>query len=92
MVAVGGFWFIPATHIAIFLGIFAWRLRHRFGPHLPGNHRQSLHHGAGAGYAAARINLAQSCNGIGWIFGPITGGMYFYSKDAQGAARAARQL
>ena len=35
-------------------------------------------------YAATRINLAQSCNGIGWIFGPIVGSVYFYSTDAAG--------
>jgi FHS family L-fucose permease-like MFS transporter len=35
-------------------------------------------------YAATRINLAQSCNGLGWIFGPIIGSMFFYSKDAAG--------
>ena len=35
-------------------------------------------------YAATRINLAQSCNGVGWIFGPIIGSMFFYSKDAAG--------
>jgi FHS family L-fucose permease-like MFS transporter len=35
-------------------------------------------------FAATRINLAQSCNGIGWIFGPIVGSMFFYSKDAHG--------
>ena len=33
-------------------------------------------------YAATRINLAQSCNGIGWIFGPVIGSMFFYTKDA----------
>ena len=35
-------------------------------------------------YAATRINLAQSCNGIGWMLGPWIGGMFFYSKDAAG--------
>ncbi|MCL2117332.1 MAG: hypothetical protein FWH27_02780, partial [Planctomycetaceae bacterium] len=35
-------------------------------------------------YAATRINLAQSCNGIGWILGPILGGLFFYAKDASG--------
>ena len=51
-----------------------------------GNDRQSLHDRAWAirSYAATRINLAQSANGIGWIFGPIIGGMFFYSKDAAG--------
>jgi fucose permease len=31
-------------------------------------------------YGATRINLAQSFNGIGWIFGPIVGGAFFYSQ------------
>jgi fucose permease len=35
-------------------------------------------------YSATRINLAQSCNGIGWILGPIIGGLFFYAKDASG--------
>ena len=35
-------------------------------------------------YAATRINLAQSCNGIGLLLGPIAGGMFFYSKNAAG--------
>ena len=42
-------------------------------------------------YAATRINLAQSCNGIGWIFGPIVGGMFFYSIGRAARARAARR-
>ncbi len=32
-----------------------------------------------------KLTPAQSCNGIGWIFGPIAGGMFFYGKDAGGA-------
>ncbi len=43
-------------------------------------------------YAATRINLAQSCNGIGWIFGPIVGSMYFYSKDAAGNSTGSQTL
>ena len=35
-------------------------------------------------YAATRINLAQSANGVGWIFGPIIGSVYFYSTNAAG--------
>ena len=41
-------------------------------------------------FAATRINLAQSCNGVGWICGPIIGSMYFYSKDARATAPEAR--
>jgi len=43
-------------------------------------------------YAATRINLAQSCNGIGWIFGPIVGSMFFYSKDAMGNSTGSQTL
>jgi FHS family L-fucose permease-like MFS transporter len=31
----------------------------------------------------ARINLAQSCNAVGWIFGPLLGGSFILSKTAQ---------
>src|SRR5262249_21895517 len=41
-------------------------------------------------YGASRINLAQSLNGIGWIFGPIVAGMYFYSEG--GVEKAQGQL
>ena len=44
-------------------------------------------------YAATRINLAQSCNGVGWIFGPIIGSMFFYSQERRRAtAPAARRF
>ena len=43
-------------------------------------------------YAATRINLAQSCNGIGWIFGPIVGSMFFYSKNAAGESTGSQTL
>jgi FHS family L-fucose permease-like MFS transporter len=43
-------------------------------------------------FAATRINLAQSCNGIGWIFGPIIGSMFFYSKDAMGRSTGSQTL
>jgi FHS family L-fucose permease-like MFS transporter len=31
----------------------------------------------------SRINLAQSCNAVGWIFGPLLGGSFILSKTAQ---------
>jgi FHS family L-fucose permease-like MFS transporter len=37
--------------------------------------------------AAVRINIAQICNGVGWILGPIIGGLFFYSKDGAEAAQ-----
>jgi FHS family L-fucose permease-like MFS transporter len=43
-------------------------------------------------FAATRINLAQSCNGIGWILGPIVGSLYFYGKDAAGHSTGSQTL
>jgi Fucose permease len=43
-------------------------------------------------YGATRINLAQSCNGIGLLMGPIAGGMFFYSKNTSGESTGAEQL
>ena len=85
MVAVGGLWFIPATHIAQFwaflLGVCFIAAGLTFLETIANPYTTVLGH---PHYAATRINLAQSCNGIGWIFGPIAGGMFFYSKDAAG--------
>src|SRR5262249_34927809 len=38
-------------------------------------------------YGASRLNLAQSCNGVGWILGPIAGGAFFYSACGVDAAQ-----
>jgi FHS family L-fucose permease-like MFS transporter len=43
-------------------------------------------------YAATRINLAQSCNGVGWIFGPLAGAAFFYGKDASGQSTGSETL
>jgi FHS family L-fucose permease-like MFS transporter len=43
-------------------------------------------------FAATRINLAQSCNGVGWILGPIVGSVFFYSKDALGHSTGSQTL
>jgi FHS family L-fucose permease-like MFS transporter len=43
-------------------------------------------------FAATRINLAQSCNGLGWIFGPPLGGIFFYGKDAAGRSTGSETL
>ncbi|HTS64788.1 MAG TPA: MFS transporter [Candidatus Acidoferrales bacterium] len=105
IVAAGGFWFIPATHInnlvrtggvtpnMAFVGFLAGVciiatgltfLETIANPYTTvlGDKR----------FAAARINLAQSCNGLGLIFGPIIGSMYFYSKDAAGHSTGSQTL
>jgi FHS family L-fucose permease-like MFS transporter len=93
MVAVGGFWFIPATHIAQFwaflLGVCFIAAGLTFLETVANPYTTVL---GPPQFAATRINLAQSCNGIGWIFGPIAGGMFFYSKDAAGVSTGSQTL
>ena len=45
LVAVGGFWFIPASRIAAFWAFSARRLRGRLRPDVPGDGGQPVHHG-----------------------------------------------
>src|SRR5581483_10920622 len=95
LVAVGGFWFIPATHInamvhegsvspatsfvAYLAGVCAIAAGLTFLETIANPYTTVL---GDPQFAATRINLAQSCNGVGWILGPIIGGVFFYSKDA----------
>ena len=93
MVAVGGFWFIPATQIAEFwaflLGVCVIAAGLTFLETVANPYTTVLGHPR---YAATRINLAQSCNGVGWILGPIAGGMFFYGTDASGVSTGAETL
>lgn len=95
LVAVGGFWFLPATHInalakagsvsvttaftCYLLGVCVIAAGLTFLETIANPYTTVL---GPKRYAAARINLAQSCNGAGWIFGPIIGAQFFYTKDA----------
>lgn len=93
MVAAGGFWFIPATQIAQFwaflLGVCIIAAGLTFLETIANPYTTVL---GDKRYAATRINLAQSCNGIGWVFGPIAGTMYFYGTDASGKSTGAQTL
>jgi len=93
MVAVGGFWFIPATHLAQFwaflLGVCTIAAGLTFLETIANPYTTVL---GPEQFAATRINLAQSCNGIGWIFGPIAGRMFFYSTNAAGEKTGAATL
>ena len=93
MVAVGGVWFLPATRIAAFwaflLGVCIIAAGLTFLETIANPYTTVL---GSPQYAATRINLAQSCNGIGLIFGPIAGGMFFYSKNAAGASTGSETL
>ncbi len=105
IVALGGFWFIPATHInamahqglvspsTAFLGyltgVCAIAIGLTFLETIANPYTTVL---GDERYAATRINLAQSCNGVGWIFGPILGSLFFYSKDAAGRSTGSETL
>jgi len=105
MVAAGGFWFIPATKInalahagvvsantafvGYLVGVCAIAAGLTFLETIANPYTTVL---GPSRYAATRINLAQSCNGVGWIFGPIIGGMFFYSKDAAGVSTGSQTL
>lgn len=93
MVAAGGFWFIPATKIhafwAFLLGVCVIAAGLTFLETIANPYTTVL---GSRRYAATRINLAQSCNGIGWVFGPIAGTLFFYGKDASGRSTGAETL
>ncbi|MBE2216005.1 MAG: MFS transporter [Opitutaceae bacterium] len=87
MVAVGGFWFIPATHISTFwaflLGVCAIAMGLTVLETVANPYTTVL---GGKDFAATRINLAQSFNGVGWILGPVVGGAFFYSDQGHQVA------
>ena len=90
-VAAGCLWFIPATSIstlwAFLLGICVISMGLTFLETVANPYTTVL---GAPQYSAVRINIAQSFNGVGWILGPIIGGMFFYSSE--GAEVAHRQL
>ncbi len=91
MVALGCFWFIPATQISTFwaflLGVCVISMGLTFLETIANPYTTVL---GAPQFAAVRINIAQSFNGVGWILGPIIGGMFFYSSE--GAEAAHQQL
>ena len=82
MVAAGGFWFIPATHIAQFwaflLGVCFIAMGLTVLETVANPYTTVL---GPKSSSATRINLAQSMNGVGWILGPVVGGAFFYSES-----------
>jgi MFS transporter, FHS family, L-fucose permease len=105
IVAVGGFWFIPATHISdlsrtgsvspstaflgFLVGVCAIATGLTFLETIANPYTTVL---GDKRFAAARINLAQSCNGLGWVFGPPLGGIFFYGKNAAGVSTGNQTL
>ncbi|HEY3333488.1 MAG TPA: sugar MFS transporter [Capsulimonadaceae bacterium] len=90
IVSAAGFWFVPAGHIGAFwaylVGVFALAMGLTFLETIANPYTTVL---GPRKFASMRINLAQSCNGIGWILGPIIGGLFFY--NSQGDVAAASQ-
>jgi FHS family L-fucose permease-like MFS transporter len=82
LVSAGGFWFIAATRIASFwaflLGVCVIAAGLTVLETVANPYTTVL---GSKRYAAMRINLAQSFNGVGWILGPIVGGAFFYSTE-----------
>lgn len=93
LVSVGGLWFIPATQIATFpaflLGVCLIASGLTFLETVANPYSTVL---GPKQFAATRINLSQSCNGVGWIFGPIVGAMFFYGKDETGQSTGSDTL
>lgn len=87
MVAVGCLWFIPATSIATFaaflLGVCVVSMGLTFLETVANPYTTVL---GAPQFAAVRINMAQSFNGVGWVVGPWLGSMFFYSKEGAHAA------
>jgi FHS family L-fucose permease-like MFS transporter len=93
LVAAGGLWFIPASHIqqfwAFLLGVCVVAAGLTFLETVANPYTTVL---GDQQYGATRINLAQSFNGIGSLCGPIAGGYFFYSKSATGADTGSQTL
>src|ERR1700690_351656 len=93
IVAAGGFWFLAATRIALFwaflVGVCVIASGLTFLETVANPYTSVL---GDPRYAAVRINLAQSCNGVGWILGPIAGSLFFYSVDASGLSTGSQNL
>ena len=93
MVAIGGVWFIPATHInqfwAFLLGVCIIAAGLTFLETVANPYTTVL---GDQRYAATRINLAQSFNGIGSLCGPFVGGLFFYSKNTAGESTGSANL
>jgi FHS family L-fucose permease-like MFS transporter len=93
LVAAGGLWFVPATRIAAFwaflLGVCLIASGLTFLETIANPYTTVL---GDPQYGPTRINLAQSCNGVGWILGPIAGSMFFYSTNAAGQSTGAQTL
>ena len=93
LVAAGGLWFIPATKIVAFwaflLGVSVVAAGLAFLETVANPYTTVL---GSPRFAAQRINIAQSCNGVGWLLGPFMGALFFYGEDASGHSTGSETL
>ena len=84
LVALGAFWFIPATHIgtywAFLLGLFILAAGLTCLETVCNPYATVL---GPPESGAVRINLAQSSNGMGWMIGPVLGGFFVLSSTGE---------
>lgn len=85
LIASGAFWFIPAVNIgtywAFLLGLFVIAAGMTCLETIANPYATVL---GPPESGPTRINIAQTTNGLGWIFGPIVGGHFVFS-GADGA-------
>jgi FHS family L-fucose permease-like MFS transporter len=83
LVALGAFWFIPATHIGTYwsflLGLFILATGLTCLETVANPYATVL---GPPESGAVRINFAQSGNGVGWMIGPILGGQFVLSSTS----------
>jgi FHS family L-fucose permease-like MFS transporter len=80
LIATGALWFIPATHIgtywAFLTGLFILATGMTCLETIANPYATVL---GPPESGATRINFSQTFNGVGWILGPIVGGMFVFS-------------
>jgi len=83
--AAGAFWFYPASHIGTFapflLGLFVIALGLTCLETVANPYTLVL---GPAESAASRINLAQTFNALGWVLGPLVGGLLIFPSHGGG--------
>jgi FHS family L-fucose permease-like MFS transporter len=86
LIAAGALWFIPAIKIntfgAFLLGLFILATGLTCLETIANPYTTVL---GPPEMGAARINLAQSANGVGWILGPVVGGQFIFSATGAGS-------
>jgi FHS family L-fucose permease-like MFS transporter len=84
LVSLGGFWFVPATHIeqfwAFLLGVCMVAMGLTVLETVANPYTTVL---GPEQFGTFRINLAQSFNGFGWITGPYIASYFFYATTGK---------